>query len=688
MSLLHLEPRPVTTGGVLETRAFSMKANGKAFKVLIDGLYSDKVRAVIRELCSNAYDAHVAAGRADVPFALHLPTDYEPYFAVRDYGTSMTHEEVMGLYTTVFASSKESSSTQVGKLGLGSKSPFAYTDTFTVSTWLDGVRRDYSAYIGTDYIPQIALMSETPDDGPTGTEVTFPTQAEDTHAFLRAAAFTLIGFDVLPRMTGACLGDDLRGACVLRGSDWALYENLGNPYARQGCVVYPISTTALGGECVEAFRGGILVDFPIGALEIAASREGLGYDAATVAALEGAAERIIQDRLTTALAALDALPTIWEKACFISRLQLARTPSRVLRELRHAVFGDAARQGLAVDLEDVGLADATIYANDKLRRKTAPKYPMRSGTLTYHPDVAALTVFVDTSEKPVSHQWPRLKTLSNHWKSVTVVRYHGATNPAARADFMARLDGVPPEWFMDMKDIPVPPHVRARSSRTRVAARWVTDGAVTDWPATDLDVTTGGYYVPIERYRVAGTDGYMAGDSVYDIVQALRTLGVIPQNAEVYGIPLSRKSVQNPKYGWRNVLDLARGYLTEQAAPLARALRTKDWADRDDWACVSEDIVPLLPEGHPISVYATRRADALRYVFPQYMATLKSMGHTLRHCPWTDVELPPLGDRDFTRLVEPYPLLQHITEINDTNVEAAAQYINMLDAADASAENA
>ena len=47
---------------------FTIKTSSKAFKILSDNLYADKVSAVIREYSTNAYDAHVEADCADKPF--------------------------------------------------------------------------------------------------------------------------------------------------------------------------------------------------------------------------------------------------------------------------------------------------------------------------------------------------------------------------------------------------------------------------------------------------------------------------------------------------------------------------------------------------------------------------------------------------------------------------------------------
>jgi len=60
---LRAEDRNVTTSGLTQQESFQIKATGKAFKILSDGLYSDKPLAVVRELSCNAWDSHVAAGK-------------------------------------------------------------------------------------------------------------------------------------------------------------------------------------------------------------------------------------------------------------------------------------------------------------------------------------------------------------------------------------------------------------------------------------------------------------------------------------------------------------------------------------------------------------------------------------------------------------------------------------------------
>jgi HSP90 family molecular chaperone len=141
-----------------EIGEFRIRNSAKAFNILSSGLYANKVKAIIRELSCNAVDSHIAAGKKETPFDVHLPNSLEPHFSIRDYGTGLSHEQVTQIYTTYFESTKTASNEFIGALGLGSKSPFSYTDNFTVTAIQNGKKGIYSAFINDSGVPSIALM--------------------------------------------------------------------------------------------------------------------------------------------------------------------------------------------------------------------------------------------------------------------------------------------------------------------------------------------------------------------------------------------------------------------------------------------------------------------------------------------------------------------------------------------------
>ena len=82
---------------------FKIQTSSKAFKILSNNLYKNKIRAIIRELSCNALDAHQLNNCTD-PFDILVPTEIDPRFQIRDYGPGLNDEDMNELYTTYFAS--------------------------------------------------------------------------------------------------------------------------------------------------------------------------------------------------------------------------------------------------------------------------------------------------------------------------------------------------------------------------------------------------------------------------------------------------------------------------------------------------------------------------------------------------------------------------------------------------------
>ena len=154
----------VTLSQNITSSKFRIAQTKHTFQILSSGLYSDKITAIIRELSCNAYDSHVVAGCPERPFEVHFPNQHVNTFRIRDYGTGLSHEDVMGLYTTYMESTKQASNDQVGCFGLGSKSPFAYTDSFTVCSYFEGKKSTYNLFIGDEGVPECVRMSVVDTD--------------------------------------------------------------------------------------------------------------------------------------------------------------------------------------------------------------------------------------------------------------------------------------------------------------------------------------------------------------------------------------------------------------------------------------------------------------------------------------------------------------------------------------------
>lgn len=153
---------------------FGIQATGKAFWILSNALYQHKVRAVVREVGCNAYDAHISAGTTDRPFDVTLPSAGDPHFRVRDYGIGLAEDKFIEIYTTYFGSTKSESNEETGGLGLGSKTPFIMSKTFTVHSYYNGVDYMWHSFVNDNGEPDVMLLNKRPTTEPNGLLVIVP----------------------------------------------------------------------------------------------------------------------------------------------------------------------------------------------------------------------------------------------------------------------------------------------------------------------------------------------------------------------------------------------------------------------------------------------------------------------------------------------------------------------------------
>lgn len=262
--------------------------DGFAFQALSGrNLYKNLIRAIIRELACNAYDAHVMAGNQDKAFSIHLPTALEPFFSIRDYGIGLDDAGVRDVYMTYFGSTKRKSQNQIGAWGLGSKSPLGYTDNFTVNAFKDGVQRIYVIYKDETGVPSVRMICESPTDEPNGIEVQMPvTDSSDFNRFRSEAEDVLRWFPVAPNFnvevemrTESYTNIDL--GCGVR-----IYSGGNNSHVVHGMIAYPVDHTMFSGDVHGWIKKGIEITVENGAVDFSMSREELSYNDKTKAAIE------------------------------------------------------------------------------------------------------------------------------------------------------------------------------------------------------------------------------------------------------------------------------------------------------------------------------------------------------------------------------------------------------------------
>lgn len=288
-------------------------ATAKAMEILSKGIYSRPVEACIRELGTNAYDAHVEAGIPNIPFEVSLPTYSDAKFTVRDFGNGIEPSRIREIFATYFSSNKTDNNEQTGCIGLGSKSPFAVASQFNVEMWRDGWYYLWTIYRDENGFPTMQdepiIKRETTD--PTGVKITVPVDYNKRYEFNDAVKKVYPYFKTIPKVIN---GPVITAPIKNQTYDTFWIESGSGVHALMGNVVYPINSDIKGLEDFKTIASGqkIVIPFNLGDLEFDASRENLTYNSEIIAMLKIKYREIIVELSKTISAKVNKAKTGYE----------------------------------------------------------------------------------------------------------------------------------------------------------------------------------------------------------------------------------------------------------------------------------------------------------------------------------------------------------------------------------------
>ena len=321
--LMMREHETVEAGGLGSGGAFTIAASSKAFEILSSNLYQNKTLAVIREITCNAVDAHTMVGRSISSINVHLPTYTNPVFYVRDWGPGLSHDDVLSLYTTYFRSTKDQDNTQIGGFGLGSKSPFAVADQFTVTSWHEGEKRTYVCY-KQDGLPRVNHVSTEGCGTDSGIEVRVPlTRSSGSYSDWYEQAGKLFrwwptmpacNIDLSPYKFVSTVATFESERQIDGGPAWAVREMLFEATVVMGNVPYRLDFNSLPDlpPAVKKVMGTVwlAIRVPMGSVSISPSREALSYDPATIMYLTLRLTEVLRDLKQAVEAGVAKQPTL------------------------------------------------------------------------------------------------------------------------------------------------------------------------------------------------------------------------------------------------------------------------------------------------------------------------------------------------------------------------------------------
>ena len=316
--VIDTQKTEITTNTSSDIVSFQIEANAVAFETLTATLYKNPIKAIVRELATNAYDAQVDNGNKERPFKVNVPTKINPVFSIRDYGTGLSHEDMMQVYTTIFKSTRRNSNESIGGLGLGSKTPFSYGTSFNVTSYVDGVKRVYGAF-KVDGNPSITLQGTFDTDEENGLLVTVPVRKEDVYTWENEAIRVYQYFNVPPvcniNIPEAFQEDEL----LVEGDTYKVFKtgryNKMEIKVIMGQVEYDVDVRAISSKIpkLDGVYGFNLVLYAdIGSLKPQVSREALYIDDNLITFIDKTFNNLVDTYVSNLQARIDTDECLWD----------------------------------------------------------------------------------------------------------------------------------------------------------------------------------------------------------------------------------------------------------------------------------------------------------------------------------------------------------------------------------------
>lgn len=320
MILNEIKPH-AETFGTLDEKFFGIADQGMIFNILRSKLYSNPILAVCREISCNALDAHREVGKFEEPIIIQLPTGLESNYKIKDFGPGISPDRIENVFIQYAASTKRGDNVQIGAMGLGCKSPFAVSDSFSVTTIHNNTKYHYVCFIDETKIGKIALLSKEKTNETNGTEISIPVKSIDFNSFRQHTEQACRHWDVKPIITGAEL-EWQTFSKIIEGKDWAIavnnhsygYEHL--PKLVIGGIEYPLDIEALrkyaDTKLIDVCRGTMIMYFGVGELSLSANREQIYLDKPTQEKIKNRLTDITLEMKKLVEIKIDSFANLWD----------------------------------------------------------------------------------------------------------------------------------------------------------------------------------------------------------------------------------------------------------------------------------------------------------------------------------------------------------------------------------------
>lgn len=297
----------LTTNTKVKSQDFGIGDASVVIEILRNRLYQFPIRTLVQEYLCNARDASRET-KATKPIQVTAPTSINPTFKVRDFGPGIDPDRMKNVFVMYGSSTKRDSNNQTGGFGIGAKSAWSYTDSFTIVTHVDGVKRSYVAHTGVNNNGRLDLIGQEKTTEVNGTEIQIAVKPNDVKYFTEAI-FRAIKFwkpSEKPKLLGTTVEFN-----ELKDKQFQLNETMEFILESKGAILlaidgvqYEVSREVSSqlkqySEFQTLAHGTFVIHLPNGMVEIAASRESIANTPVT--------RDVIDEQLAVAVADLKKL---------------------------------------------------------------------------------------------------------------------------------------------------------------------------------------------------------------------------------------------------------------------------------------------------------------------------------------------------------------------------------------------
>lgn len=154
---------------------------------LTDGLYQDKITAILREYTSNMEDAIRVENKLDKPYYIIFNRDIdtnELWVSFKDHGSGISPDFMKKIFMNWGESTRRTANVGIGGFGIGSKSGLSYQNEIYITTTVDNLTSEYILY-KTGKLPELTLLNQYNSEEPNGTTIKIQVKESDYKTFIQ-----------------------------------------------------------------------------------------------------------------------------------------------------------------------------------------------------------------------------------------------------------------------------------------------------------------------------------------------------------------------------------------------------------------------------------------------------------------------------------------------------------------------